>query len=209
MAKPQYAGPWQRLRRIVLERDGGVCQIKGPNCTGTATDVDHIRSVEQGGAWFDVDNLRAACRRCNIGRANSERSEAWRQGPPITLVYGPPGAGKSTHVREHATPGDLIIDYDDMARAFGAPDRMQAEAIHNVTNAARNAALTVIRRNEHQAPAVWIVSTNRDAPSMFPHHHLVYLNPGEATAYQRATDGGRTPEALELIGQWQQPSSIW
>ena len=37
--KPQYSGPWRRIRTKVLERDGYTCTIRGPNCTGRATEV--------------------------------------------------------------------------------------------------------------------------------------------------------------------------
>jgi predicted kinase len=37
-------------------------------------------------------------------------------GRRVVLVCGPPCAGKTTYVREHANPGDLIIDYDDLAQ---------------------------------------------------------------------------------------------
>jgi len=197
------------MRRLTLERDGYLCQIKGPSCRTQATEADHINPVEHGGAWFDLDNLRAACQTCNVGRGNKTRLEAWRNGPPITLVCGPPGAGKSTYVQDHATPADLIVDYDLIGHALGSPDRHTHQHIHPVINAARNAVLHQIRRADHQAHAVWIISTNPNAATMFPHHHLVYLNPGHDVAHQRATDGGRTPTAIALIDGWHQPSHIW
>lgn len=57
-----------RVRIPVLERDGYRCQIRGPKCTGRASDVDHIVSLKDGGALLDPDNLRAACPACNRGR---------------------------------------------------------------------------------------------------------------------------------------------
>ena len=36
----------------------------------------------------------------------------------FTVVTGPPCGGKSTHVREHAKPGDLIVDLDLIALAL-------------------------------------------------------------------------------------------
>jgi hypothetical protein len=209
MAKPQYSGPWRRVRRIVFDRDHGTCQIKGPSCKQVADQVDHIVPVEHGGAWFDLDNLQAACRTCNVGRGNKTRLESWRHGPPITLVCGPPGAGKSTYVQDHAQANDLIVDYDLIGHALGSPDRHTHQSIHPVINAARNAVLTQIRRADHRAAAVWIVSTNPNAAAIFPHHHLVYLNPGRDVAYQRAADGGRTGQALDLIDKWHAPSSVW
>jgi predicted kinase len=34
----------------------------------------------------------------------------------VTLVYGPPCAGKSTFVQERALPGDVVLDFDVIAR---------------------------------------------------------------------------------------------
>lgn len=33
----------------------------------------------------------------------------------ITVVTGPPCSGKSTYVRTHARPGDIIVDFDAIA----------------------------------------------------------------------------------------------
>jgi 5-methylcytosine-specific restriction endonuclease McrA len=58
-------GNWKRLRASILDRDGGVCQIRLPGCTGLATEVDHIRPGDD----HSESNLRAACQSCNQ-RAN-------------------------------------------------------------------------------------------------------------------------------------------
>jgi 5-methylcytosine-specific restriction endonuclease McrA len=61
---------WQRVRLLVLARDGRVCQVGGPRCTIRATQVDHIVPTSQGGAFFNPANLRASCRRCNLHGPN-------------------------------------------------------------------------------------------------------------------------------------------
>ena len=55
---------WRRTREIVLQRDGYECQMRGPRCTGRATQVDHIIPKVHGGDE-SLDNLRAACQQCN------------------------------------------------------------------------------------------------------------------------------------------------
>ena len=55
---------WVRTRKTVLERDGYECQIRGPRCTGVATECDHIVPHAHGGD-ASLDNLRAACKPCN------------------------------------------------------------------------------------------------------------------------------------------------
>ena len=63
---------WRAVRRAVLERDGYVCQVRGPRCRVRATEGDHIVALEHGGAWYDLDNVRAACKTCNSGRMMRE-----------------------------------------------------------------------------------------------------------------------------------------
>lgn len=63
---------WRRVRRAALERDGWVCQIRGPRCTVRATEGDHIVPLAHGGAWYDLGNVRASCKPCNAGRMMRE-----------------------------------------------------------------------------------------------------------------------------------------
>ena len=76
---------YRRLRLAVLDRDLGLCQMKGPTCTRFATEVDHIVARADGGAMWDPTNLRAACGPCNSrGGAMMTNSRRWgcdRTGP--------------------------------------------------------------------------------------------------------------------------------
>ena len=67
-----YGAHWRKLRPVILERDGYLCQIRGPRCTTEADQVDHIIPWRAGGAMYDPDNLRAACGTCNKGRARRD-----------------------------------------------------------------------------------------------------------------------------------------
>lgn len=59
----------------------------------------------------------------------------------ITFVLGPPCAGKSTWVKETARPGDVVVDYDQLALALGSQSSHDhPEDIRAVTHAARRAA---------------------------------------------------------------------
>lgn len=41
---------------------------------------------------------------------------------PLTIVCGPPAAGKTTYVRARAAPGDVVVDLDEIClRLFGGP----------------------------------------------------------------------------------------
>jgi 5-methylcytosine-specific restriction endonuclease McrA len=59
---------WQRLRRQILIRDGGICQIQGPRCRGVANTVHHIYpSSSHPHLFWAVENLASACSSCNYG----------------------------------------------------------------------------------------------------------------------------------------------
>lgn len=51
---------WEKIRRLVLQRDHRVCAY----CCDDADEVDHIVPVCQGGMNSD-ENLTASCKRCN------------------------------------------------------------------------------------------------------------------------------------------------
>jgi 5-methylcytosine-specific restriction protein A len=85
MAWP-YIGPWRKVRRAVLVRDGNRCRIRGPACTIRATCVDHIVPWRKGGALYDPANLRAACHACNTERSNEDMRRTPRQGSGVDAV---------------------------------------------------------------------------------------------------------------------------
>jgi 5-methylcytosine-specific restriction protein A len=72
---------WQALRRTVLARDKGVCQIKTPGvCIVRATEVDHIDAVYEHGDRRDPDRLRGACKPCHAKRTSAQGHQAKKDG---------------------------------------------------------------------------------------------------------------------------------
>jgi hypothetical protein len=207
MAKPQYSGPWQRIRRTILERDGYLCQINGPGCTTTANQVDHIRTIHNGGAWFDPTNLRASCATCNNKRPDNRRTEQWRTAKTrIVLVIGPPGAGKTTWVEENQGPNDLVVDYDKLAGAIGGGAHPDQDAPHNplheATSTARNAILRGLRQGKYNVGRAWIISANPNAEGMFPYHRVVVIDPGLEKVLERLKVAGRPGKYQQLARDW-------
>lgn len=123
----------------------------------------------------------------------------------ITVVTGPPCSGKSTYVRQHAKPGDIVIDFDIMAQAFGssAPHDHSAATRH-VTIQARRAAIAAAITIHHQAP-VWIVDCNISPERLTAYRRagasIVALDVDRAELHRRA-GAERPPLWHRLIDEW-------
>lgn len=63
---------WHVITRDILDRDCHQCRIQGPDCTGTATEVDHIGSRHD----HTRANLRAACHTCHGQRTSAQGNSA-------------------------------------------------------------------------------------------------------------------------------------
>lgn len=66
---------WKQQRAKALQRDNHQCQIRGPRCTVSATQVDHIKSVHLGGT-DDLSNLASVCKPCHDTKTAREAQAA-------------------------------------------------------------------------------------------------------------------------------------
>lgn len=187
MPEPSPYRPWSRWNRIrqqVLARDHEVCQIR-THCDGAhANEVDHITPWRDGGAWFDLDNLRAACKACNIARSSLQKHHRGWQRAATEIVLVMRGADWRPE------PGDMIIDVERLTACLAAGEptvhhRKMASELHTKLIARLN-------RGELDAPKVWVIVDSPDAGDMIPHHSMI-------TAHQTADAGSL--HAVET-GRW-------
>ncbi|NYZ69789.1 HNH endonuclease [Endozoicomonas sp. SM1973] len=69
-----YGKPWERLRKLVLERDTYLCQMcLLMNKYTPANIVDHIKPKSQGGDDA-LENLQAICRACHQKKTDQEKN---------------------------------------------------------------------------------------------------------------------------------------
>lgn len=117
-----YGYQWQKLRKMVLQRDAYLCQECYRNKKLTpATDVDHIKPKSAGGT-DDQDNLQSLCKPCHEIKTSLESGNRpavipnFQKKPlvPVIMVCGPSGSGKSTYVKRNAGPDDLVLDLDEI-----------------------------------------------------------------------------------------------
>lgn len=95
------------IAKVVLA-NATVCALCGlPPTRDDPLTAGHIQAREQQGKNV-LENYQAEHRSCGSAKQNPGRH--------VTLVTGPPCAGKTTYVHAHAQPGDVILDLDQIAR---------------------------------------------------------------------------------------------
>jgi HK97 family phage prohead protease len=123
----------------------------------------------------------------------------------ITVVVGPPCSGKSTFVDEHAKDGDVVVDFDRLAAAFGSKTAHDAPyAIRNVTHAAREAAIDLILAGI-EADA-WIIHSSPTPEWMSRYEtagaQVQELDPGIDACLTRAREDSRPEWTEDAINRW-------
>lgn len=123
----------------------------------------------------------------------------------VTVVTGPPAAGKTTHVRQHAQPGDVIIDFDHLANALSGQDADNHDHpahIQTVTKAARQAALHAAINTSAR---IWLIhatpSPKQQANYTARGAEIITIDPGKDTVMKRIK--AERPERMaKAAGQW-------
>ena len=75
-----YGAEWQRLRKLALARDAGLCQCRHCKASGVirfATEVDHIVPKAKGGT-DDTSNLQAINAECHKRKTAEDEGKAHR-----------------------------------------------------------------------------------------------------------------------------------
>jgi len=180
-----HSKEWQGARDYIMKRDNYLCQI----CGKPAEEVHHKihlnpRNISNKEISVGEDNLISLCRDCHfnihreeISRKTTEmnkkrRKPDTRQGYefdedgnviPITknvyIVYGSPGSGKTTYVREHMSIGDMVVDLDLIKQALSMQGKTEAtDNLLDTSIKVRDLLYQLIERREVDANNIWVVA---------------------------------------------------
>ena len=150
-----------------MERDHWLCQVCERSGRITeAEEVDHVKPLAKGGT-DDERNLQAICVPCHRAKTLAEdpsqgasRLPGWLPTPvvPVTVVSGPPGAGKSRYVREKACVDHLVLDLDAiLSELSGLPLYHAGDEWVGVALRTRNARLASLSEVPSSYSAAWLI----------------------------------------------------
>jgi 5-methylcytosine-specific restriction endonuclease McrA len=169
-----YGPRWEASRKGYLARHTR-CVL----CNERATVVDHI--VPHNGNWDlfwafkdkpgQPANVRALCATCH-NKKTATSDGRWGMlsmkppfpqplARPLTVIAGPPGAGKTLFVSRQAKPGELVVDLDVIkAELSGLPlYGAEHEEWRERAMRERNKRLVGLCYPDCRYPAAWLISS--------------------------------------------------
>lgn len=175
-----------------------LCGLEGANSKDHLVPWSHTRDNR-------LSNLRPAHVGCNSRRGNRVLPG---YGADIVVVIGPPASGKTTWVRERAQPGDVVIDYDVIARALGA-DPSADEYAHpqHLAWVARGARRAAVERACRLAArcTVYIIHALPSARALddyrFMRYRIQVVDPGYDVVRARC-EASRPPSFMQAVSTW-------
>ncbi|GAA2929768.1 AAA family ATPase [Streptomyces enissocaesilis] len=125
----------------------------------------------------------------------------------LYVITGPPAAGKSSWIRAHAKPTDVVIDLDLMALAMagpGADHHAHGEVLLRVVHRARQAAIREAEQHLDQVD-VYLIHTMPQGKARARYKRLgariIVVDPGEQIVRQRVRDM-RQPAMEAVVTRW-------
>lgn len=182
MKKIYNSTRWQNCREYIFNKYFGLCA----DCGSPGLEVHHIKhltltNIDDPNIVYGEDNLVLLCRACHFKRHGKRemrevkpKKSKMRKGLYFDaegnmcvmkkyIVHGAPGSGKSTYIRRHKEPGDLIVDLDLIFQAISLEDK--ADLPINLLDTAlyvRECLYQSIESMEVDSKTVWIAATLPD-----------------------------------------------
>ena len=218
-----YGASWRKIRDQVLAEEPccRICAAKG--MTTASEEVDHVMPKSKGGTDARA-NLQGVCNECHKLKTAREDSSVrgryaalipdWLKPSviPLTIVCGPPAAGKSTLIREHASLRDIVIDLDEIIEQLSGRGRYEDRSCW-VGRALRyrNELLGALSRPSRYDAAWFVTGAPRElersrwSQLLLPKQVIVVDTPTHECIARIRADGSRANVAadqIEAVVKW-------
>jgi len=129
----------------------------------------------------------------------------------VHVVWGAPGSGKTTYVRKHIQPGDVVIDLDLIGRALSMADKTEVPRnVERIAYDIRDYLYIQIAQRQLDAKQVWVIAglpkrEQRQQIAKQLNAELVFIESTFHECYQHILhDTERKDKALQLaiIEKW-------
>jgi 5-methylcytosine-specific restriction endonuclease McrA len=209
-----YDATWQRTREAFIRSQSIEAAERGELlacalCRKTLSGeihVDHINGFSgmDDPARLDTSNLQCVHRRCHMQKSAKEARKTGTRG---VILCGPPCGGKTYYAREHAAPGDLIWDADEVLGAMGIAhwQRQRDQWWWSLIRAMRQAVIATV----HDCPVNWwmIISNPQVAQAVASETgaSMVVCDPGIDVSLKRAAERDKLTQ--QRVEQWYHAAS--
>lgn len=213
-----YGWQWQKLRLVILAQEPLCRFCREAGKIVRADEVDHIDGDSFNN---DRENLRPLCRPCHLKRTAKDQAfgkHQWRpdwlrpSAIPLTIVCGAPASGKSTYVKEQASPSDLVIDLDVIASEVSGQSLHGWDRAKWLTPAMRyrNTLLGELGKANPPWSRAWLIASEAKADNrqwwedkMQPERIVIMETPPAECMARVKADSTRPKEnTFEAIGKW-------
>lgn len=173
---------WKDCREEIFNKYFGICA----ECGKPGEEVHHIEfltplNINDPEITLGANNLVLLCRDCHFDkhRGTNPLAKSFKNKKrvatsngyyfddegnlvPISkyIVYGSPGSGKSTYVREHRAVGDLVVDLDLIKQAISMVNRTNdTDNLLDISIGIRDYIYKRIEENNVDTKAIWIIAS--------------------------------------------------
>lgn len=170
---------WRKVKAEALKRSNHMCEVCRVKGKVTPADhVHHIIKVSDGNSstHYNLDNLIAVCAKCHnkvegmnmksLVEYLRELSDMKDVNARLKIIYGPPCSGKTTYVKEHMKPGDIVIDMDYIKHALTYSD------IHSEVDKDTLQYMFRLRKlmlnNPKPNSTTWLITTSKEYKDKYP-----------------------------------------
>lgn len=125
----------------------------------------------------------------------------------LYVITGPPCGGKSTYVREHAKPGDVVVDFDRIALAICSEDTRHHEYPAHIRQAAmivrkQVVAVALVMAKTYDAYVIH-AKPDKTARALYKRNRAVFVNQTAPLGVLLARARAERPEWVqERIVHW-------